>query len=124
MELASEALSAGIVSTQVGDPLAHCGKGGSHCISADGVVGLAFSAISDAEDEEVGNFRLGRSDLTEGRGDTLSGAEFGPEAKDFGLSFSMLASGSSGGEVERRAEISREESSDGNWGSCQGLSCG
>ena len=124
MELASEALSAWIVSTQVGDPLAHCGKGGSHCISADGVVGLAFAAISDTEDEEISDFRFGRSDLTEGRGDALCVAEVGPEAKDFGLSSSMLASGSSGGEVERRAEISREEISDGNWSSCQGLSCG
>ena len=124
MELSSDALATGIVSTQVGYPLAHGGEGPSHSVSADRDAGLALSTIPDAEDEQVGDPGFGRADLTEGRGDLESLAERGPEAEDLGLGLPMLDSGSSGGEVERSAEISREDISVGSWSSRQGRSWG
>ena len=124
MELSSDALATGIVSTQVGDPLAHGGEGPSHSVSADRDAGLALSTIPDAEDEQVGDPGFGRADLTEGRGDLEFLAERGLEAEDLGLGLPMLDSGSSGGEVERSAEISREDISVGSWSSRQGRSWG
>ena len=64
MEPASDALEAGIVSTKVGYPLSHGGKGPSHRVSSDRDVGLTHPLVLDAEDEEVGNLGLGRWDIT------------------------------------------------------------
>ena len=117
-------MSAGIASTQVGYPLAHGGEGPSNRVSADRLVGLAGAAILDAEDEEVGNPGLSVGDVTEGRGHPEFGTEVRPPSEDLGLGLPMLASGSRGGEVERSAQISLEDSSDGSCSSCQGVSWG
>ena len=59
MEPASDALEAGITSTQVEYPLSHGGEGPSHRVSSDRDVGLTLPLVLDAEHKEVGNLGLG-----------------------------------------------------------------
>ena len=124
MEVPGDVLSAGILSTQVGYPLPHCGKGASHCVSSDRQVGLPSALVLDSEHEEVGDSGFGRRDVTEGNGDTVALTELCPAAEDLGLGLPMLVSGRRGGEVERSAQISLEDISEGSRSSFHGWSCG
>ena len=124
MEVSSNALWAGIASTQVGDPLPHFGEGPSHRVSLHRDVGLARLLALDAKDEEAGDAAFGRKHFTEGRGHFVALAEVCPFTEDLGLGLSMLASGGRGGEVERSVQISLEDTLDGTWSSCQGWSWG
>ena len=113
MELAVDNLDSGIWFTQVGEPLAHSREGFADCISSYRLTLLAVLSISEGEDEQDGDFVFLRSDRTEGRGLVDGLTEGDPVFKYFGLSFRVLGSVGTGGDLERSAEISRELTSGG-----------
>ena len=109
--------------TQVGYPLANGCDSLQYCASADRLVLLATSSVSQSEHEEVGDLFF-LSETTEGRGLAMVGAEVFPDTEDLVLSFVGLAGVGSSGELQRSAEIILEESSAGTVSSFQGLGCG
>ena len=80
--LGSESFFAGIVFTQVGDPLAHGRKGGFHCTSSNRETGLAMLPEAVGEGEDVAEPSLAARDVTEGRLVAKVLAEGGPPAED------------------------------------------
>ena len=123
--LASRRREAGILSTQVGDPLAD-GSEDLRC-GANADISLtpprALSVAEGADDEAV-EAVLDVRDVFKSRVNLEGVAEVGPERK-------VLAAGRPGsrdigrrGGLERRAEVSREASSDGRVRSRQGLARG
>ena len=96
-----------ILSTQVGDPLAHCREGFGHCISTDRLTGLSVGSKSHGEDEEHVDLVVRRG-ITEGRASANRGAEGGPLVEDLVAGFLVLRGSGASGERERSAEISLE----------------
>ena len=122
--LGSSSLAAGIVFTQVGDPLAHGREGGLHCASSDGETGLAFLSEPLSEGEDRAEAVLPVSDVPQGRVVAQVAAEGRPAAEDLVSSPPMLDGVGLGGDRERSAEISDEAVSGSRCSSRHGLSCG
>ena len=114
----------GIWLTQVGDPLCHGTECRSHCVSADRVVGATVAAVSESEDEEVGEASLIVRDITEGRGDAELLAEVVPEPEGAGSRPGGLGGDGVGRESQRNIEVSPELVSGGRCSSFQGRCCG
>lgn len=114
----------GIALTQVGDPLPNGREGLFHSASSHRVTGGAFTSVSDAVDQEVGELVFLASDITEGRMDPELLAEAGPVAEVLVAGSPVFGGCGSGGERESSAEISLETSSVGRWSSTQGVGCG
>jgi len=110
--------------TQVGDPLAHCLKGGTNRAIAYRSVLLASLSVAEAEDKEVGNFPFLSMDVTEGRGMSEVLAEAGPDAEDLGLGLDAFGSLGNRGVLESNAEFSIELISSGRVSIFQGSGCG
>ena len=124
MEPSGRSFKSRIRLTQVGDPLAHSHEGFANGISSDRLSRLAGLPVSEGEDDEVAELVFVRDDITEGRIATFGLAELGPLPEDTGLFISVLRGSSTGGEVERSAEIRVEEEAGLRCRRRQGVGCG
>ena len=114
----------GIRFTQVGDPLPDGQESFVHGISSDRVTGLAILAEAGPKDEKVAEAVFETEDITEGRGDIVLGAEEFPVCEDGVFACTSFCNCRGLGNLQRKAEISREASPDGRWSSFQGSRCG
>ena len=114
----------GIFATQVGDPLAHHQEGRAHAASFDGVSTASRPAVSEAENEEVADFRFRVHHFPQGWVDLEVVAEFGPEFEDSVALFRRFGCVDCGGERQRSAKVSEEIHCSGTSNSVQGFSCG
>ena len=124
VSLGSKSFFAGIVFTQVGDPLAHGRKGGFHCASSHRDTGLAVLPEAVGEGEDVAEARFAARDVTEGRFVAKVLTEGGPSAEDLVSTLTMLAGVGAGGSLERSAQVREEAVSGERCSSRQGFSCG
>jgi hypothetical protein len=85
---------------------------------------LAFTSVSEAEDQDVTNALLGVVDVPEGRVDSVFKTEGCPDSKDLVSGFGGLAGVGTVADLHRRQEISGETISGRRWSSCQGVGCG
>ena len=120
VSLGSESFFAGIVFTQVGDPLAHGSKRGFHCASSDRDTGLALAPEPVGEGEDVAEAGFPTRDITEGRLVAKVEAELGPVAEDLVSPPAMFDGVGAGGSFERSAQVSEEAVSGERWSSRQG----
>ena len=116
---------AGIFPTQVGDPLSNGRERLRCCISPDGLTTFSgTAAVSDGEDDDVGQSVFHIGDPSEGRFMTELSAEVCPLSKERALGSPGSRDICFGGGFERSAEISLEASSDARCNRRQGLACG
>ena len=122
--MGADSFFAGIVFTQVGDPLAHGHKGGFHCASSDRDTGLAMlsEAVGEGEDVAQSGFTVG--DVAKGRLMTKILAEGDPSAEDLVPALAMLSGVGAGGSLERSAQVNEEAVSGDRCSSRQGFACG
>lgn len=104
IELACSRVDAGILSTQVGEPLPNGGEGVRYCLSADLLPFLTMESVEHGEGEEVVEL-LFRLHPVEGTRLAFAVAEVRPDAEDLVFGSSSFGSGSFACILERTAEI-------------------